>query len=733
MPIFIDKKSKSFRMDTPGSSYCMQVSQYGDLLHTHYGGRISDMDLSELWNQKREFSPNPAECGDRLYSLDVSLQEVPGNMTGDYRTPSVIIKDSTGAAAVRFQYESFRVYEGKSELAGLPSSFCGKKQADTLEITLTDTYSKVKAVLIYTVFRDMDMITRSVRLINEGEKAVYIKKAASSCVEFADSRYELVSLPGCWAMERTPQRKELFQGRQVYESRRGASSHQMNPFLALVRPETNEVHGQAYGFSFVYSGNFMGEAEVSQYGTSRILLGIHPQDFTWKLETEEAFQTPEVVMTYTDQGLGAMSRNFHDFYRNHLCNPRWMDTRRPILINNWEATYFDFNSARLLEIGKEAVELGIEMLVIDDGWFGKREDDTSSLGDWVVNRRKLPEGLKPLVGKLREMGLKSGIWMEPEMVSKDSQLYRKHPEWCLHIEGRPCSTGRSQYVLDLARADVCEYLFEAVDQVLSESGFAYLKWDMNRHLTEVGSVLLGTDRQGEIFHRYVLGLYQILGRIVRAHPDVLIEGCSGGGGRFDPGMLYYCPQIWTSDDTDAGERMMIQYGTSMVYPPSAMGSHVSACPNHQTGRTVSLHTRGMTAMTGGFGYEMDLGKLSLEEKEEVKRQIEAYKQYAELIMHGDYFRLVNPDEGRDICAWEFVSKDKKKVLVHYVQMRGRANGPLHILQLQGLLAAERYQEKKAGLIYHGDTLMNAGLRMPLLMGDFQGYQFYLEARDSNVG
>lgn len=728
MPIYEWKEKGAFRLDTPNSSYCMQVSQYGDLLHTYYGGRIQDMDLSCFTIPfDHAFSPNPPECPDRNYSLDYCLQEMPGNLTGDYRTPAVVLRNEKGEQAIRLKYASAVIIKGKPPLSGLPASYSETEgSAQTLEICLEDTNISAKVFLLYTVFEESDVIARSVRVENCGTDVFYIEKIMSLCMEFCHSDFELLSLPGAWAAERMAEREKLHRGKTVIESRRGTSSHQYNPFFALLSENTTEEWGEAYGFGLVYSGNFIGEAEVDQYATTRLLMGIHPQDFSWRLAPGESFTAPEVVMAYSKEGLGGMSRTCHSFIRKHICRSEWKDKRRPILINNWEATYFDFSKDKLISIAKEAADLGIEMLVMDDGWFGERSSDNSSLGDWYVNEKKLEGGLKPLSDEIHALGLKFGIWIEPEMISENSELYRKHPDWCLHIADRPCTRGRSQLVLDMTRKEVRDYLFERISHLLDSADIEYIKWDMNRHLTDVGSENKEIKWQGEIFHRYVLGLYDLLERITKAYPHLLLEGCSGGGGRFDMGMLYYSPQIWTSDNTDAMDRVLIQCGTSYLYPVSSMGSHVSACPNHQTGRTVSLKTRGIVAMAGTFGYELDPGKLTESEKEEIKEQIIQYKKYYHLINEGEYYRLISPFEQKDVSAWAFVSKDKSEALACFVKMKNRVNEPFFRMKLCGLIADRQYEAEGVGLTFYGSTLMQAGFPIPPAIGDGISYMVHLK-------
>ncbi|MGB3721144.1 MAG: alpha-galactosidase, partial [Hyphomicrobiaceae bacterium] len=536
-------------------------------------------------------------------------------------------------------YDSHRIVPGKPKLPGLPATYVERDdEAETLEITMKDPASGLAVVLSYTVFEKWNAIARSARLINNGSTAIEVQRALSMSVDFAHDRYDLLQLSGAWARERYVHRRPLVPGLQAVESRRGSSSHVQNPFVALLERGADEDHGGVYGVSLVYSGNFTAGVEVDQFHSPRLFIGINPFDFGWRLEPGESFQTPEAVLVFSAEGLGGMSRKYHDLYRSRLCRGTFRDKTRPILVNNWEATYFNFDADKIEAIARAGKELGIELFVLDDGWFGKRDSDNSSLGDWFVDRRKLPNGLEDLVQRVRNLDMQFGLWFEPEMVSPDSELYRAHPDWCLHIEGRRRTEARQQLILDLSREDVQDYIVKTISGILSSAPITYVKWDMNRNMTEIGSAKLPPERQRETAHRYMLGLYSVLDRITSAFPHVLFESCSGGGGRFDPGMLYYMPQTWTSDNTDAISRLKIQYGTSIVYPVSAMGAHVSAVPNHQVGRVTPLETRGHVALSGNFGYELDLTKFTEEEKEIVKAQIALYKEIRHLVQFGDFYR-----------------------------------------------------------------------------------------------
>lgn len=571
--------------------------------------------------------------------------------------------------------------------------------------------------LMYSIFEGLDVITRSVIIENKGEEAFYIEKALSACLDMDDRNFEMISLAGSWARERHIQRNSLTYGRQNVASFKGESSHQEHPFIALVTPETTQDTGEVYAMNFVYSGNFIAQVEKSQFDSVRMTMGIHPEGFSWKLEPGESFTAPEVVMVYTSEGLGDMTRTFHDLYRNHLIRSPYLHQRRPILINNWEATYFDFNEKKLLEIAEEASKLGIEMLVMDDGWFGKRNCDDSSLGDWFVNEQKINGGLYSLVENVKKLGMKFGIWIEPEMISPESELFRRHPDWAIQIPGRDITQSRAQYVLDFSRQEVVDGIYEMISTILKSADISYVKWDMNRQLSTLGSYALPADRQGELSHRYMLGVYRMQERLITEFPQILLENCSGGGARFDAGMLYYSPQIWCSDDTDAIERLAIQEGTALIYPVSAIGAHVSVCPNHTVGRTTPFETRGNVALLGTFGYELDITKLTTDEKEQVKEQVEKYHKYNDLIREGDYYRLASVADNGYYDSWMIVDKAKDKALLFYVQVRAKANAKSRFVRLAGLNPERRYTVE--GREYAGSTLMQAGIRISAEFGDFK--------------
>ncbi|RRJ65264.1 alpha-galactosidase [Paenibacillus oralis] len=728
MPIFFDEAQGLFHLQSRNTSYIIQLVR-GYAAHAYFGAKLRrDGNLDELltFMERASFSPNPLP-DDKSISLDTLPQEYPQYGTGDFRSPAYEVRLANGARATELTYKSHRIIPGKPALEGLPAVYVEREsEAETLELELFDTVSGLTVYLSYTVFADFDAIARSTRFRNDSGEAMHIERALSASVDFADASYDALYLSGAWARERHVQRRRLAPGVTGIGSRRGASSHQQNPFLALLRPDANERQGEVYGFSLIYSGNFTAEAEVEQFGTTRVSIGINPFDFTWKLAPGETFQTPEAVLLYSDKGLGGMSRTFHQLYRTRLCRGKFRDQERPILVNNWEATYFDFNADKIEAIAKAASELGIELFVLDDGWFGRRDSDNSSLGDWFEDRRKLPDGLDDLARRVKETGLQFGLWVEPEMVSPDSDLYRAHPDWCLHVPGRRRTEARDQLVLDMSREDVRQYLYERLSGIFSCMPISYVKWDMNRNMTEVGSAASPAERQGEIAHRYMLGLYELLERLTGEFPHILFESCSGGGGRFDPGMLFYMPQTWTSDDTDAVERLKIQYGTSIVYPISTMGAHVSAVPNHQVERTTSLSFRGDVAMSGNFGYELDLTKFTDEEKNTAKAQIAMYKEIRGLVQQGDLYRLQSPFEGNE-TSWMFVSPDKNEALLFYFRVLAEPNGPLRNVKLEGLDPAKDYAVVGNGKVYGGDRLMSAGLSVASVRGDFSSMMVRLKA------
>lgn len=710
MSIIFHEKTKTFHLCNKNISYVMSVLENGHLGNLYFGSVLRDReDFSHLL----ELSPRPmTSCvyeGNSAFSLEHIRQEYPVYGSTDYRHPAVEILQENGSRISDFRYDSHKISGGKPVLEGLPATYTeSDEEAQTLCVTLKDALTGLRLELLYTIFEEGGIIARSARLTNEGEASVHVTTAMSLSLDLPDKDYEWLQFSGAWARERYVKNRRLEQGILSVGSMRGNSSHEHNPFVVLKRPQTTEQAGEAIGFSLIYSGNFRIQAEVDTFDTTRVTMGIHPSCFDWKLEPGEHFQTPEGVMVYSDQGLNKMSQTFHRLYGKRLARGYWRDRVRPILNNNWEATYFDFTQDRLVEIAKKAKECGVELFVLDDGWFGARSNDFAGLGDWFPNKERLPEGISGLSEKIEELGLKFGLWFEPEMANKDSDLYRAHPDWILSTPGRSESHGRNQYVLDFSRKEVVDCVYKMMYDILSTSKISYIKWDMNRSITECFSRALPADRQGEVFHRYILGVYDLYDRLNKAFPEILFESCASGGGRFDPGLLYYAPQGWTSDDSDAAERLKIQYGTSMCYPISSIGAHVSAVPNHQVFRKTPLHTRANVACFGTSGYELDLNKLTPEEIEEVKSQIAFMKEYRELLQFGTFYRLKSPFEGNE-TVWMVVSDDKKTAIVGWYRVLNGPNMPFERVKLEGLDPDCLYENVLNGTEHYGDELMKAGL------------------------
>ena len=728
MSVTFNEEKKIFRLDTEKSTYVMGVSPEGFLGHIYYGDRLfMEADNYLLRMEEPPYTPS-VNKREKSAFLDFFPMEYPTGGIGDYRESCLNIRNAAGNMGCELHYTGHEIYKGKKGLKGLPASFATEDEAETLEITLKDADLDLEVVLSYTAFEKENVITRSVRVQNQGKEDLRIEKILSVCLDMDNENFSMLSLHGTWARERHIQTGELHYGKQVISSARGESSHQEHPFIALVTNGTEQENGKVYAMHFVYSGNFMAETELCQFDNLRMTMGINPEEFSWLLTPGEEFQAPEVVIVYSGNGLGAMTRSYHDFYRNHLIRSKFKYEKRPILINNWEATYFDFDTDKLLAIAKSAAEHGIEMLVMDDGWFGHRNDDATSLGDWFVNENKIKGGLKHLVDEVNKLGLKFGIWMEPEMISPDSELYRKHPDWAFAVPERTATLSRNQYVLDLSRKEVRDYVYECVHNVISSANIEYVKWDMNRQLTDIGSVEFTGDRQGELAHRYVLGVYELQERLVNDFPDLLLENCSGGGARFDPGMLYYSPQIWCSDDTDAIERLSIQEGTELIYPLSTMGAHVSDCPNHTVGRSTPFMTRAHVALAGTFGYELDITKISEEERAMIPEQVSMYHKYNDLVREGDYYRVASYRENGLYDCWMVVAKDKSEALVTYVQVLGRPNVHSRKIKLLGLDVAADYRLDGTEKVYGGDLLMNAGMLIETMRGDYMSrlYHFVLD-------
>ena len=724
MGIIYCEKDRTFTLQTKNTTYQMQVDRYGFLLHLYYGKKTDGCMDYLLTYYDRGFSGNPYDAGeDRTYSMDTLPQEFPCYGNGDFRSTAFAVENADGSMSCDLRYKSHKIFDGKYNLQGLPAVYASEQEAQTLEILMEDPVTGVKVVLLYGVLSAQDIITRSVSVKNESSGKIYLNKIESASLDFLYGDYELLTFYGRHAMERNVQRVPVVHGTQKIGSVRGTSSHQYNPMMILAEKETTEDKGNCYAMSFVYSGCFQGEVLKDQLNQTRMMLGLQEEAFRYPLETGEMFQAPEVILSYSSEGMNRLSQNLHHCIRQHICRGKYKEEIRPILINSWEAAYFDFTGDTIYELAKAAKEVNIDMLVMDDGWFGKRDDDNSGLGDWFVNEKKLGGTLGNLIKRINDLGVKFGIWIEPEMVSEDSDLYRKHPDWALTVPGRNPVRSRNQLVLDFSRKEVVDEIYDQICKVLDQGNIEYVKWDMNRSLMDVYSSV--TRDQGRVLHDYVLGLYDFLERLVQRYPNLLIEGCSGGGGRFDAGMMYYTPQIWCSDNTDAIDRLRIQYGTSFGYPVSVVGSHVSAVPNHQTGRKTPLHTRGVVAMSGTFGYELNLMKLSEEEKQEIREQIAEYKSYAPIIQNGLYYRLSNPTT-EEICAWEFVHTDEKeqsKVLLNIVMQVIHGNMTVNYVKLQGLEETAVYREKKSGKRYTGAALMYGGMPLPIESGEYQAYQY----------
>lgn len=710
MPIIYNEKTREFHLYNQEISYIIKILDNDQPGQLYYGKRLTHReDFGHLFEYAtRDMSPYAFE-GNSTFSLENIKQEYPTFGCGDMRFPAYEIERENGSHVVEFVYKEHKIYNGKPKLEGLPATYVeSDDEAQTLELVLEDTSINTRIVLLYTIYEAFPVIARSVRFECDSDEKITLLSAMSACVDLPDKDYEMIDLAGVWARERHVRRHKLDYGIQSIYSMRGCSSYQFNPFLALARENADEFQGQVYGFSLVYSGNFLAQTEVDNYDTARVLMGIHPNGFKWTLGKGESFQTPEMVMVYSEAGFNGMSQTFHKLYRTRLARGTWRDKVRPILINSWEAFYFDFDAPKLLGLADAAADLGMELFVLDDGWFGKRDDSTSSLGDWYPNEEKLKGTLKELAEKINAKGLKFGLWIEPEMTNKDSDLYRAHPDWLLAEQGKRICHSRTQYVLDFSKKEVREYIGDMLENLLAEVPVSYIKWDMNRTFSEVFSN--GNDReyQGKVCHKYILGVYELYERLTSRFPHVLFESCASGGARFDPGMLYYAPQGWTSDDTDAIERLKIQYGTSMVYPVSCMGSHVSASPNHQTNRVTPLETRADVAYFGTFGYELDLLKLGEEDKAEIRRQIAFMKEKRDLIQKGTFYRLKSPFEGNE-TAWMIVSEDQKKALVGYYRVMQPVNVGFKRLKLKGLKEDTCY--KVSGYAYdcYGDELMQVGM------------------------
>ena len=729
MSIHFNEATGLFSLETASSLYQMKVVEGSVLLHLYYGKRTG-ADMSYLLRTAdRGFSGNPYEQRmNRGFSLDTLPQEYSGSGVGDYRVSAVQAVQANGSRSVDLRYQGHRLLDGKRDPVGLPH-VRGDETCRTLEVTLRDVATGLEALLYYTVFPEKDVIVRSARLVNRGAAAMTLTRAASMGLDFPRGSFEALHFHGRHCMERQPERVKLPRGVTSFGSRRGMSSHHNNPFVILCDPNTGEDAGACWGFMLVYSGNHLEEIEVDQMGSVRLMAGIHPDGFAWPLQPGEGFDTPEVILSYSGDGFNGLSAHYHDLIRENVILPRFREGRRPILLNSWEACYFDFDADRIVQLARDAKALGVELLVLDDGWFGKRDDDNSGLGDWMANEAKLGCSLGELSERVHALGLQFGLWFEPEMVSEDSDLFRAHPDWVLRDPDRSPCMARNQLVLDMSRGEVVNHVFEAMCGVLDRAKIEYVKWDFNRSMSNLFSCALPPVQQGTVAHRFMLGTYDLLSRLLERYPDLMIEGCAGGGGRFDAGMLFYCPQIWCSDDSDAIERLEIQRGTSYGYPASAMGAHVSASPNHQTGRSTPLNTRNIVAQSGTFGYELNPAMLSEDEKAQIRRQIGEYRRFQPLIANGTYYRLGELDGTDDFEAWMFVSKDRSEALVNVVSRHPRANGPFPFVRLRGLDPDAAYRLDGTDQIISGAALTYGGYVFEYMYGDYPARQLHLESVD----
>ncbi|KAF2783675.1 alpha-galactosidase [Clostridium perfringens] len=713
MPIIFHKELKEFHLYNKEISYIIHILPNGHVGNLYFGKKI---DPYKTYNHLFEGIYRPLAAyvyeGDNKFSLQNTRQEYPTFGLSDFRKGAFLIKQENGSEISDFKYESHKIIEGKLKLKGLPQTYVeNKEDATTLEITLLDEVIKSKLKLYFTIFEDRAVITRSASFLNLSNKSINIEKAMSFNLDLPDSNYNMIQLNGAWGRERHVYDRSIKEGTQGFYSLKGASSAEFNPFLALRRSNTDEFSGEVIGFSLVYSGNFMAEIDVDTYNQTRIMMGIHPERFSWPLNLNEEFYTPEVVIVYSDKGLNYMSQVYHSLYRECLMRGKWKNSVRPILLNSWEALSFSIDEEKIKELATNASKLGVELFVLDDGWFGKRNNDNAGLGDWTVNKEKFPNGLNEIIEYINKLGMDFGIWIEPEMVNKDSELYRSHPDWIIHDPNRKPSHTRNQYTLDFSRDEVVDHIYNQIEKLLSDYNISYVKWDMNRYITECYSKDKGANLQGTVYHKYILNVYKLYDKLTTRFPNILFESCSSGGARFDPGMLYYAPQTWTSDNTDAIERIKIQYGSSLVYPLISMGSHVSESPNQQVFRETALETRANVAYFGNLGYELDVNKLSDVEKEEIKKQIQFYKENREVFQFGEFYRIKNP-YNNNISAWMVKSNDEKTIILGCYKLLNHANEGKERVKLFGLDKDGDYKlsypyEKE----FKGDELMNVGISM----------------------
>lgn len=741
MGIHVYEEEGIFQISTKNTTYLLGIADGKYLGNMYYGSAMKDYHAKYLLKIGVKYNYPSKLPGEKVAFSESFAFEYPAFGIGDYREDALRLRDSRGFRVCEPVYQGYRLYTGKPVLKGMPSTFEGEREdqkAQTLEIILKDELLGAEIILRYSIFEDCDAILRSSVIRNDSTEPLYIEKALSASLTMDNRNFSAISLHGSWGRERHISCRKVTEGKLSIASLEGKSSYHTSPFMALTTNGTNQTMGEVYAMNFVYSGNFLASVELNHRRSVRMSMGLHETGFEWVLKPGESFETPEAALVYSDHGLEKMTHTFHQLYKNHLIRSQYLNRKRPILINNWEATYFDFTDDKLVEIAREAKKLGIEMLVMDDGWFGHRNNEKSSLGDWYVNKDKIKGGLRSLAERINQEGLKFGIWMEPEMISPDSELYRKHPDWAIHVPGREPAQRRYQYMLDLSRQDVIDYIYEQISGILQSAPIAYVKWDMNRVMTDIGSVALTAEHMGELTHRYMLGVYQLQERIIRQFPDLLLENCSSGGARFDPGMLYYSPQIWTSDNQDPIERLLIQEGTALVYPVSCMGAHVCTSPNHCNGRVSDIETRAYVAMLGTFGYELDVTMLCEEEKEAVKRLNREYHQYQDLIREGTYYRLASFRENQLYDCWQIVNNHATEALVTYVQVYAETDYLSRCVRLRGLNPSENYRLMGTEEVYSGEMLMKAGYLFQPVSGDYQTKLLHFvkepnDYRDNHVG
>lgn len=723
-----DKKRKLFFLNTISSSLVLMVHEDNYVFMPYWGAKIEASSIDYIIDEITEANYMADTDSRKKFQLEVIPQIYPSYGYTDLKEPAFHFVHKDGSRITDLRYKSHNIYKTKKKLEGLPTVL-SDEHSEVLELVLFDELKKIEVIITLAVFEKYNAITKSVKVINKNETdSLYIEKIMSANIDLQESNFELLHLAGSWGRECHIKRRRLEQGMQSIGSARGASGHGQNPFAALISPNTDENNGEVYAMNFVYSGNFKVSAEVDMHLNTRFQIGINDFDFGWTLMPNEEFQTPEAVLVYTNKGLGDMSRTFHKLYQDCLMSRKYAYKERPILINSWESNYFDFNKESLLKLAKEAKSIGAELFVLDDGWFGKRDDDKSSLGDWTSNEKKLGGSLSALIDDINKTGLSFGLWFEPEMVSPDSDLFRKHPEWAIQVKGRKIETSRYQYVLDLSNPEVCDYIINFMTDILSKNNISYVKWDMNRNITNLGSSYLKPEKQKEQAHRYMLGLYGVLENIVNAFPNVLFESCAGGGGRCDAGMLYYMPQVWTSDDTDAIERLAIQYGASLIYPSISLACHISDIPNHQTHRKERIETRANVAMWGNLGLELNLNKISEEDRKIISEKLEVYKSIRSTVQFGSLYRLKGLD-AKNEYAWLHKSIDEKTIVVNYVQINVIPNLLTKRLRLQALDSKAKYKVNDSDKIYTGEELMNVGLVLGEIAEDAVAIQWIIKKID----